>query len=380
LTSDGSRTYTYDADNRLAQMGSSVLLSHDAAGWLSQVVGAANVLFDAPGGTIVSERDGYYALLRRYVHGAGGEPLVWYEGTGTSARHWLHADERGSVIALSNDAGTLTNVNSYDEYGIPGAANAGRFQYTGQAWLGDLGMYYYRNRIYSPTLGRFLQTDPIGFGGGMNIYAYVHNDPINHIDPSGTSCALNTYTIHIWSNGTDLGEDPNGKKYSVVECTGDSFGESGPILLAGLNWGTGIDGGGSGAPNQADIQQCTAPARVLAGNARFIGRPGGFGATIRMGSAAIIPRQFGAPAGTASMPPWMVSIAPIIHGWTADGQSFMGVTDVMADSSLGRTTLIQQDALMARDPGLLLIEIEGGTDAYTTATIPWPADQQCPGG
>jgi len=52
--------------------------------------------------------------------------------------------------------------NTYDEYGIPGAANTGRFQYNGQAWLPELGMYHYKARIYSPTLGRFLQIDPIG--------------------------------------------------------------------------------------------------------------------------------------------------------------------------------------------------------------------------
>lgn len=50
-------------------------------------------------------------------------------------------------------------VNKYDEYGIPGN-NAGRFEYAGQAWLPELGMYYYKARMYSPTLGRFMQTDP----------------------------------------------------------------------------------------------------------------------------------------------------------------------------------------------------------------------------
>ncbi|NWN23243.1 RHS repeat-associated core domain-containing protein, partial [Escherichia coli] len=54
-------------------------------------------------------------------------------------------------------------VNSYDEYGIPATGNMGRFQYTGQAWIPELGMYHYKARIYSPTLGRFLQTDPIGY-------------------------------------------------------------------------------------------------------------------------------------------------------------------------------------------------------------------------
>ncbi len=94
------------------------------------------------------------------------ETVVWYEGSGTSDRRWLHTDERGSVVTVTDSSGNVIGVNSYDEYGIPAAGNIGRFQYTGQAWMPELGMYYYKARIYSPTLGRFLQTDPIGYRAG----------------------------------------------------------------------------------------------------------------------------------------------------------------------------------------------------------------------
>jgi RHS repeat-associated protein len=100
--------------------------------------------------------------MYRFTTGSD-EPVVWYEGSGTSDRRWLHADERGSVTAISNPSGAALTINSYDEYGVPKSANSGRFQYTGQTWIPELGMYNYKARLYSASLGRFLQTDPAAY-------------------------------------------------------------------------------------------------------------------------------------------------------------------------------------------------------------------------
>lgn len=52
-------------------------------------------------------------------------------------------------------------------------------------WLAEAGVYNFKNRVYSPALGRFSQTDPAGYGSGANLYVYVLNDPINLTDPRG---------------------------------------------------------------------------------------------------------------------------------------------------------------------------------------------------
>ena len=196
LISDGSTSFVYDAENRLvsASGARTAALSYDPLGRLWQVVGAQRTTrFTYDGDALIGEWDGVGTLRRRYVHGSDAsadDPLLWYDWLWGYNRQPLFADHQGSIVAVADANGVAWAANGYDAWGIPNANNAGRFGYTGQVWIPELGLWHYKARVYSPTLGRFLQTDPVAYDDQVNLYAYVGNDPVNHTDPTG---ALSDY-------------------------------------------------------------------------------------------------------------------------------------------------------------------------------------------
>ncbi|MEI9903508.1 MAG: RHS repeat-associated core domain-containing protein [Asticcacaulis sp.] len=153
--------------------------------------------FAYDGSDLIAEyAGGTTTVLRSYVHGPGAdEPVVWFEGSGFTAKHFLAPNYQSSLIATADAGGNLETTYEYGPYGEPEIDRANpatvnpwtdpRFRYTGQTMLFGARLYDYKARVYDPVYGHFLQTDPIGSKDDLDLYAYVKDDPVNGSDPTG---------------------------------------------------------------------------------------------------------------------------------------------------------------------------------------------------
>jgi RHS repeat-associated protein len=287
ITSDsgsgsGSHTATYDLSGRMASLtkvGITTTYSHDNLGqrvrkFSSSGTGSTVIFVYNPSGQLLGEYDSTGKALREYVW-LGAIPVAVFIPDPANAINpplvnYIHTDHLGTpqVVVDANNAvrwrwmaepfgtsGPDTNPSGLGEFTF-------NLRMPGQYADAESGLFYNYSRNYDPTIGRYVQSDPIGLEGGINTYAYVGGDPVSNIDPTGlktfnecetagffgeaqTQSLQQAFVNHRGGGKYDFAYSPNrGDTWTIAGRTYNSneFGN----VLAGYSGGFmfGEDGGG----------------------------------------------------------------------------------------------------------------------------------------
>jgi RHS repeat-associated protein len=207
MTSDGSRTITYNYDNMPQSINGQVSFVYDGNGKRVKKI--------TPNYTVTSIEKLYECTsgsCGKYIF-AGKNRIALKNVNGT---FYYHPDHLGSTIVVTNASGNLAEGDFYSPFGETTANPVSPFsgvnnKYTSQEMDSETGLYNYKARLYNAAIGRFISADTIvpdpTNPQSMNRYSYVLNNPINNIDPSGHD--PNDDTDYSWSASATMGSSDN---------------------------------------------------------------------------------------------------------------------------------------------------------------------------
>jgi len=198
----GESSYTYDQRDRLKAVtqsdGTQVAYTYNGDGLLVERTESGNTTrYYYDGAHMIAEAEvvnGTAQHVASYIRGNRNQLVARVDTSGSKA-YYVH-NGHGDVIGLTNSAGNFINTYTYDIWGNPQTTEEtvpNPFRYSGEYWDETTGLQYLRARWYDPSMGRFINEDSyegdISNPLTLNLYTYVHNNPLIFIDPSGHAAA-----------------------------------------------------------------------------------------------------------------------------------------------------------------------------------------------
>jgi RHS repeat-associated protein len=178
-------SYAYDPfDRRLSKQlsdGTTTYYLYSEVGLAAEVDASGKVLVSY--GWHPEHEDSTYPLFARMPDPANGATAYRYV--------YYHNDQLGTPQRITDKAGTLLWKAEYDSFGkatVTATAThpiTNNLRFPGQYFDAETGLHYNNRRFYEPESGRYVTRDPIGFEGGLNLYAYARHNPVVYTDPSG---------------------------------------------------------------------------------------------------------------------------------------------------------------------------------------------------
>jgi RHS repeat-associated protein len=199
-------------------------------------------------GTFVPSRSGHTrgTDLSGSLEGAGGIGGLLARSFDYSGGNWphhdfYHADGGGNITYMINSAGRFAASYRYDPFGNlissdGRSAEDNKYRFSSKEFHAATGFYYYGYRFYAPNLQRWLNRDPIEEKGGVNLYGFVHNSPLNGFDALGMRLTCIKWEPYWEAEGYSSADECALKEYHEL-----SVDEPGWFIIGlPISWGCAI--------------------------------------------------------------------------------------------------------------------------------------------